>query len=295
MPIHYYIEQYFEHDPKARISGIEVKNPPLDKRPKVFRVEEKLVDVGTRHVPIRIYTPNNQKAHPLFIFFHGGRFIVGGLEAHDVSCRMICSLSDHKVIAVDYSERPLKDLFYDCYFVTKWVIDHAEQLGGIPHQVSIGGPSFGAFLATSIALQFAISEQYPIYKQILHYPIVDLNHHIHNSNHISRMLFNGKYGIDLGRIQNFLDHRVSYSPLRCKQELLENMPKTLLFVAEYDPLCDEGEAYALKLRKSGVKVKLVRFDGNVHGFLQSFPGSPDYMRGYEITAEFLLEEGNGLA
>lgn len=69
---------------------------------------------------------------------------------------------------------------------------------------------------------------------------------------------------------------------------LAQMPPTLIFVSEYDPLCDEGEYFAEILKNTGVDVKLVRFDGNVHGFMQSFPGSPDYMRGYEITAEFLL-------
>lgn len=291
MPIHHYIEQHFQKYPHSRTTGIEVKNPPLEKRPKVLCIEENIVKINTTEIPIRIYSPNNEKYHPLFIFFHGGNFIPGGLDAHDVSCRLICSLSKYKVIAVNYSSSNGVDdeLLTNCHSVTQWIIENAEQLGGLSDQIAIGGPSIGAFIATNIALHSAVSDQFQIMKQILHYPIIELNDEVKSSPHISRALFNGKYGIDITLCPiNIIDNNFpSSSPIYSPKEHLSKLPKTLIFIAEYDPLFDEGERYAEKLKSAGVDVKLVRFDGNIHGFMQSFPGSPDYMRGYEITAEFL--------
>ncbi|NLY81112.1 MAG: alpha/beta hydrolase [Lysinibacillus sp.] len=295
MPIHLYIEQYFQQHPAARKTGIGVKNPPLEKRPKVFHIENKLVNVGNTQVPIRIYTPNEDKNHPLFIFFHGGNFIPGGLESHDVSCRMISSVTGYKVIAVDYCSKGTDEklMLNHCYFVTNWIIENVKQLGGLSDHIAIGGPSVGAHFATTIVLDFIMKGKFPFFKQILHYPILQFDHDVRNSPHISRALFNGKYGIDLTLhpldLSNLKNASLSYyAPLYAKKEHLAKMPKTLIFIAEYDPLFDEGELYAEKLKKAGVEVKLVRFDGNIHGFLQNFPGSPDYMRGYDITAEFLM-------
>lgn len=290
MPIHHYIEQYFQYNPHSRTNGIEVKNPPLCKRPKVHSIEEKFIKMDTKKIPIRIYSPNDEKIHPILIFFHGGNFIPGGLEAHDVSCRLISSLSNYKVIAVDYcSTTEIYDnkLLKKCHFVTKWIFNNAEQLGGHPQQIAIGGPSIGAKIATSIALRSTIDGDLQFKKQILHYPIVELNNEVKTSPHISRALFNGKYGIDLTLCPINIDDFSYTSPLNLQKEQLAKMPKTLIFIAEYDPLFDEGERYAEKLKSAGVEVRLVRFDGNIHGFMQSFPGSPDFMRGYEITAEFL--------
>lgn len=294
MPIHLYIEQYFQQHPDARKTGIKVKNPPLEKRPKVFQVEDRIVQVGNSEIPIRIYTPNEAEKHPIFIFFPGGDFIPGGVESHDVSCRMICSLTGYKVIAVDYDTNSDEaSMLQCCYNVTKWIIEHVEKLGGHSDHIAIGGPSLGAHFAISIVLDFTIQQNFQFKKQVLHYPIIQLDQHIKNSPHISRMLFNGKYGIDLTlhslNISNLEDTSISYyAPLHTNNMYLAQMPPTLIFVSEYDPLCDEGEYFAEILKNTGVDVKLVRFDGNVHGFMQSFPGSPDYMRGYEITAEFLL-------
>lgn len=292
MPIHLYIEQYFQQYPKARKTGIEVKNPPLEKRPKVFNVEDRLVSIGNMQVPIRIYEPNGKKRHPILIFLHGGTFIPGGVESHDVSCRLICSLSGFKVVAVDYcTNENASNMFRQCDVVAKWIVDHAEELGGLSEEMAIGGPSIGAHFAARIVLNFIIQGDFRFKKQILFYPIIDFNDQVKNSPHFSRMLFNGKYGLDLTMHSlNFSEHDTSisyYAPLYENNKYLTQIPPTLILTAEYDPLCDEGEHYAETLRKAGADVRLVRFDGNVHGFMQNFPGSPDYMRGYDITAEFL--------
>lgn len=288
MPLHHYIEQYFKEHPEERITGVCVKNPPIEKRPKVARIEDKQLSLKTKDIPIRIYMPNEEESQPVMIFFHGGDFVSGGLETHDVSCRMIASLSGYKVIAVGYtipSVSTIESVLDDCYSITQFII---EQM--IPqestHQIAIGGPSIGAFIATFISYQCQSSKNHRINKQILFYPVVELTKEIKESPFQSRLLFNGKYGLDITTCH--LMNESTFPFLKEKKQLTE-MPETLIFTAEYDPLCDEGEWYAGQLKQAGVKVKHMRFDGNIHGFMQSFPGSPDYMRGYEITTEFLLD------
>ncbi|QBK26215.1 alpha/beta hydrolase [Ureibacillus thermophilus] len=291
MPIHLYIEQYFQAHPEARKRGIEIKNPPIEKRPKVWKVEEKLVSAGTLQIPIRIYIPNEEEKHPLFIFFHGGTFIPGGVESHDVSCRMICSLTGYKVIAIDYTTESESQSFQQCDGAVKWIMKHAESLGVLSDEIAIGGSSIGAHFAINIVLNFICQGIVPFKKQVLYYPIIEWDDQVKTSPHISRMLFNGKYGLDLTMHSIYLSPSISYyAPLYENNNDLAQMPPTLIFTAEYDPLCDEGDQFAEELRKIGVDVKYVRFDGNVHGFMQNFPGSPDYMRGHDITAAFLAFE-----
>ncbi|HWK22340.1 MAG TPA: alpha/beta hydrolase [Ureibacillus sp.] len=299
MPLHHYIEQYFQQNFDARKEGIPFENPPLEKRPKVLSVEDSAVDVSTHQIPIRIYTPDDKvEYYPLFVFFHGGGFINGSIESHDVSCRLLCQLSGYKVISVDYrltEEHPAPAALEDCYTVTKWVVDNASELRGQKEEVVVGGPSAGGNLATVVALKSIMTQDFQLAKQVLHYPILDIDVKIKESEFQSRDLYNAKYGMDITTSQAYLLHDKQdgepyISPLSVDKKILSQMPKTLIFTAEYDPLCDEGELYAEKLKEAGADVKLVRFDGGIHGFMQNFPGSPDYMRGYDITSEFLINE-----
>lgn len=297
MPLHHYIEQYFQNNPQARQLGVPVENPPIDKRPKVLNIEELEVDLKTHKIPIRIYTPEEKPPYPLYIYFHGGEYMQGNLETDDVSCRLISSLSGVKVIAVDYrlaSTQPAPAAFHDCYNVTKWVVEHAKQLDGDVKKIMIGGASGGGNLATVVVLKSIVTGDFRLAKQVLHYPAIDLHDDkIKGSEYQSRMLYNARYGLDIAKGHDSLKHEdpdslLFLSPIHADTTLLAQMPQTLIFTAEYDPLCDEGEIYAEKLKEAGVDVKLVRFDGDIHGFMQRFPGSPDYMRGYDITSEFLI-------
>lgn len=296
MPLHHYIEQHFQKHPENRNKGIPIECPPIEKRPKVLNVEENLVESNSYQIPIRIYTPEIEEDYfPLFVFFHGGGYIPGNLDSHDISCRLLSSLSGYKVISVDYRlspEHPAPSAFQDCYTATKWVVEHANELGGRTDEIVVGGPSAGGYLATVVALRSIISGDFQLSKQVLYYPVMDLDEKIKGSEYQSRALYNGKYGLDITMCKSNLIHEIQdgtpyNSPIFTDKKHLAKMPKTLVFTAEYDPLCDEGELYAEKLQEAGVQVRLVRFDGSIHGFMQSFPGSPDYMRGYDITDEFL--------
>lgn len=289
MPLHHYIEQYFQQHPESRSKGISIENSPLEKRPKIFKVEDSNVKTAPQ-IPIRIYTPSEEKNYPLLIFFHGGDLLQGNLETHDVSCRLISTLSGYKVIAVDYQNTSAQ--FSDSYIVTKWIVEHAEEYKGKSIDIAIGGASIGANLAAAIVLKSIKTGDFKLSKQILYYPITDINNQIKGSEYQSRELYNAKYGLDISNAENLSlyneNEETDYiSPIKTSKKYLTKMPKTLVFTAEYDPLCDEGELYAQRLKEAGVEVRLVRFDGNIHGFMQSFPGSPDYMRGYDITTEFL--------
>lgn len=293
MPLHHYIEQYFQQHPQTRSKGISLENYPLEKRPKILKVENSNVEAAPQ-IPIRIYTPSEEENYPLFIFFHGGDFLQGNLETHDVSCRLISTLSGYKVIAVEY-QAASSAIFSNSYLVTKWIVEHAKEYKGKSTNIAIGGASIGANLAAAIVLKSIKTGDFKLSKQILHYPITDISNQIKGSEYQSRELYNAKYGLDISTVENLSlydkDEEIDYiSPIKTDKKYLTKMPKTLIFTAEYDPLCDEGELYAERLKKAGVEVRLVRFDGNIHGFMQSFPGSPDYMRGYDITTEFLTDD-----
>ncbi len=291
MPLHHYIEQYFQQHPETRSKGIPIENPPLEKRPKVLKIEEHTINTNSHQVPIRIYTPSQEEIYPLIIYFHGGDLLQGSLETHDVSCRLLSSLSGYKVLAIDYLNAS-PTILESCYMATKWIVEHANEYNGKSTDIAIGGASIGANLATAIVLKSIKTGEFHLAKQVLHYPITDINNQIKGSKYQSRELYNGKYGLDISNVEAFSlydeQEEIDYvSPIKTDQQLLAKMPKTLIFTTEYDPLCDEGELYAEKIKEAGVEVRLVRFDGGIHGFMQSFPGSPDYMRGYDITTEFL--------
>lgn len=291
MPLHLYIDNYFQKNIHARQQGVTIEILPLEKLPKVEKVENEVIDIGSTKMPIRIYTPDplekEEKHYPLLIFFHGGHFIQGGIESHDVSCRLLSSLSGYKVIAVDYFlNQQLASTFNDCYTMTKWVFENAHELEGKQSDIAIAGASLGATIATIITFHSIKTSEFKLKKQVLYYPLIDVKDEIEQSKFQSRKLYNGKYGLDI-TYGNSIEPSLTVLPLFEERSLLGEMPGTLLFTAEYDPLCDEGELYAEQLNQAGTNVKHVHFDGNIHGFMQYFPGSPDYMRGYQMTSEFL--------
>lgn len=296
MPIHSYILKYFEEHPKDRTDGISQENPPNERRPSIHKIEDQVLKFDEYSLPIRIYTPNLQEHYSLLVFFHEGRFMNGNLEASDVPCRMISSFSGYKIIAIDYQPdlNNFLSTFDMCYKATKSIVQQAEKWNSSEINISICGGSIGGTIATLLTVESIKTNDFKINKQILFYPITDFNNKIEDSDFLSRKMYNGKYGIDLKNLNGLIQSNLN-SPLSIENSILAKMPNTLIYSAEYDPFSDEGESYADKMKTAGANVKLVRFDGNIHGFMQSFPGSPDFMRGFEVTTEFLANEEEVLA
>ena len=237
----------------------------------VARVEDRSIPGPTREIPIRIYTPGGNGPFPVLVFFHGGGFVTGGLETHDATCRKLTNAAGCIVIAVDYClapEQKFPAAPEECYAVTRWVAEAAATLGIDPGRLAVGGDSAGGNLAAVVALMARDRGGPDLAYQLLVYPIT-------NHDFESRSYHENANGYLLSRNlmiwfwKHYLKHESEgesplASPLRAED--LGGLPPALLITAEFDPLRDEGEAYAERLRRAGVAIRSTRYDGMFHGF-----------------------------
>lgn len=228
----------------------------------------------------RVYRPDVDGAVPTMAFFHGGGFVIGDIETHDDQARLICRDGEMVVVSVDYRlapEHPFPAGFEDCLAATRWVAANVADLGGDAEKVVVGGDSAGGNLSAGVAL--AVRESGPkLAAQFLIYPGVDFDP---EADYPSRpenaegyfltaedmLWFGGQYipdGVDPA------DPRLS--PIKAAD--LTGAPPAVVGVAEFDPLRDEGLAYAKALADSGVEVKVRRYDGMIHGFFGFTTYSP---------------------
>ena len=219
----------------------------------------------------RLYVPAGAPTvGPLLLFLHGGGWVLGDLESHDPVCRFLAEQARVRVLAVDYRrapEHPFPAAYDDCLAGFRWVVDHAAELGADPRRLAVGGDSAGGTLAAAVAIA-AAREGLPLAFQLLVYPGTDMR-----GGTGSREAFTG-----LVLDQTFMDlATASYLPRPqdlvdpCASPLLADIPDGLapayVATAGFDPLRDEGEAYARRLADAGVEVELQRFPDQLHGFL----------------------------
>jgi acetyl esterase len=280
-------------DPQARmlldqIAGMGM--PPLDSLPvpqaresvttlatmsgepePVARVENRAVPGPAGDIPVRVYTPAGSGPFPVLVFFHGGGWVICNLDTHDGICRKLTNAAGCVVVSVDYRLAPEHRFpapVEDAYAATRWVAANAAALGGDPARVAIGGDSAGGNLTAVAALMARDRGGPALVFQLLVYPVTDAPDGTasYRDNADGYFLtadtmrwYWGHYvGADTG-------NRHPYAcPLRASD--LRGLPPALVITAEYDPLRDEGEAYAARLREAGVPVTLSRYDGMIHAF-----------------------------
>ena len=236
----------------------------------VHSVEDLMIDGPAGAIPVRIYRPSAAPA-PVHVHFHGGGWVIGDLDTHDRDCREICVGADCIVVAVDYRLAP-EHIFpaapEDCYAALCWASANLDSLCALPGAVSVGGDSAGGNLAAAVALMARDRNGPAIAMQLLIYPVTDAT------------MESGSYrdnadGYLLSRTMMswFWDHYCPDLALRADPlaspvaaEDLAGLPPALVMTAEFDPLRDEGEAYAERLIAAGVEVEVRRFDGLIHGF-----------------------------
>jgi acetyl esterase len=243
------------------------------KETPVGKIENRKIPGPAGEIPVRIYTPLDAKADvlPGLVFFHGGGFVIGDLETHDDLCRCLANGSGCRVVSVDYRlapEFPFPAAVEDCYAATKYVAGHASEFGIDPARLAISGDSAGGNLAAVVSL--LAKEQGPkIGFQLLIYPVTQLG-----QPDLPSMKENAKgYFLERESMAWFTrmycpdashhgDARMS--PLLAKD--LSGLPPAYVVTAGFDPLRDEGKAYADKLDAAGVPVTYVNYPGMIHGF-----------------------------
>ncbi|OBI08454.1 lipase [Mycolicibacter heraklionensis] len=228
-------------------------------------------------IPARHYRPVGGGAKCLLVFYHGGGFVIGNLDSHDPICRLTCRDADVAVLSIDYRlapEHPAPAAFDDALAAFRWAYDHAAELGGIPGRVAVGGDSAGGNLAAAVALRSRDDSGPAPILQWLIYPVTDCTAQTRSRTLYGDGFLLTKHDIDwftdqyVGRSQvDPTDPRVS--PLLAGD--LSGLPPALVAVAGFDPLHDEGEAFAAALREAGVVVDLRRMPSLTHAFINLFP------------------------
>ncbi len=226
-------------------------------------------------IPARLYRPLGSApnaALPALIYFHGGGWVIGDLDTHDVVCRQIANGSGAAVVSVDYRlapEHKFPAAVEDAIAATAWIAAHGATLGIDTARLAVGGDSAGGNLAAVVALDARDRNGPKLIQQTLIYPATEstMSHPSHERFAEGLLLtrptmkwFLGHY---LRGAEDLADWRVS--PLRATS--LADLPPALVLTAGYDPLCDEGEDYAARLAAAGVPVTRVRVEGVIHGFL----------------------------
>jgi acetyl esterase len=205
------------------------------------------------------------------VFFHGGGFVVGDIDTHDATCRGLAKAAHCIVVSVDYRlapEHPFPAAPEDCYAATVWVADNAASLGGDGARLAVGGDSAGGNLAAVVALMARDRGGPALAHQLLIYPVIDHNFdtasYVENGRGylLSREMMMWFWGLYL---EDASDGSNPYaSPIRAED--LSGLAAATIISAEFDPLRDEGEAYARRLGDADVAVTARRYDGMVHGF-----------------------------
>jgi len=235
-------------------------------------VTDILASHGELQVPVRLYRDSDDVL-PALIFFHGGGFVMGGLEGYyDPLCRRIAREAGCAVIAVDYRLAPEHKYPAgpdDCYAVLEWTAANHAALGIDAGRTVVAGPSAGGNLAAVTAIRARDRSGPTLAGPVLFYPVVD---HYSRVTH-SYQAFSDGYHLTRDDMVWFWDQYlpegmgVPTDAVPLQAETLGQLPPTLLVTAEFDPLRDEGEAFAQRLTDHGVAVDLVRLDGSIHGFL----------------------------
>jgi acetyl esterase len=229
-------------------------------------------DVPVGDLPGRLYVPTGAPTPgPLLVFFHGGGWVSGDLDTHDPACRFLAERSGVRLLAVDYRlapEHPFPAAYDDALAAYRWVVAHAGDLGADAARLGVGGDSAGGALSAATAIA-AAREGLPLARQLLIYPGTDLTADTESGRLFGEGLFLTTRYMDLAKAA-YAPDRATWSTPEASPLLAEVPPglaPAYVVTAGFDPLRDEGEAYARKLADAGVEVELRRFPDQIHGFL----------------------------
>lgn len=223
-------------------------------------------------LPIRVYVPDGNGTFPVLLWAHGGGFILGNLRSHDPTCRILTNETKHVVVSVDYRlapENPFPHPLRDFYQAIEWVVDNAEMIRADPGRVSIGGQSAGGNLTAAAALMAQNRDRIEdINHQVLIYPVTDFINEYDSMSENSEGYYlstaNSKWYKEQ-YIKHKLDAHHPYVSMMLAPDL-SDLPSATVVTAGFDPLRDEGIAYAERLEAEGIAVHHEHYPDMIHGF-----------------------------
>lgn len=279
---------------EARAASAASRVKPETPEP-VARVEDLSIPGPAGEIPVRLYSPDPREQLPTVVYFHGGGWVLGDLDSHDPLCRALANRAGAAVVSVDYRlapEHKYPAAAEDAYAVALWLNQHATEWGADPTRIAVCGDSAGGNLAAVAALMARDRGGPELRAQALIYPVTNCDFEVESYR------ANGDGSMELSEdgmrwfwrcyTRSPAEAAEPYaSPLRA--DTLIGLPPALVITADYDPLRDEGEAYAARLERSGVPTELVRYDGVIHGFVGQLAAFPEGRQAVDRIAAFLRE------
>lgn len=287
MPVHPQVAQFLDEISKVDLPPFEemtvefirsTLTPSPDPHLPAKQIENLYIPVEGAEIEARVYTPENHLESspdnwPALIYYHGGGWVIGTLDAYDGLCQDLAGTAQCKVISVDYRmapECPYPVPFQDAWTAAKWVADHAHELYLDPNRIAIGGDSAGGNLATAVALKARESESLQLFYQLLVYPVTNYYFDTESYHKYATNYFLTRKAMEWFWDQYLPDEaagrEIFASPLRCKD--LSGLPDALVITAGYDPLYSEVLQYVEQMQKSKVKVEHINFEDMIHGFFR---------------------------
>lgn len=272
---------------------VQIINPPKE---KTYKMLDNRIMVENREIPVRVFIPKERSSNKLLIYFHGGGWVTGNIDSYTNVCANLANETGYTVVSVDYRlapEHPFPQGVEDCYYATREIFMNLDYFNCKQCDITLVGDSAGGNLAAVVSLMARDRGEFLPGKQILIYPATNYDHSAKSP--YKSVIENGTdYVMTSKRIQDYMDlyvpnelDRLSPYVAPILESNLTNQPKTLILTAEYDPLRDEGEAYGLRLRKSGNDVKIYRINDALHGFLSNPLNTEDVTVTHDLIRKFL--------
>ncbi|MFF5400602.1 alpha/beta hydrolase [Peribacillus butanolivorans] len=263
----------------ALAPSVEVELAPLSK------IYNRLIPIGQdTEINVRIYTPMGEGPFPIFVYYHGGGWVLGDLETSDATCRMLANRTGRVVVSVDYRLAPEYKFpvpVEDSFASLKWVSENGSEINGNASNIVVGGDSAGGNLATVVSLISKEQNGPAIAAQVLIYPVTSLSYDTK-----SYLEFQKGYGMDRDLMIWFGNHYTNNDEDRHHKYVapllvadVRDLPPAFVITAENDVLRDEGLAYAELLKKAGVKVDTICEQGLVHGYFTNMVIFPERIKG----------------
>ncbi len=237
----------------------------------VKKVEEFVVPGYQEQIALRVYTPEVAGPLPVLLYIHGGGWVLLNLDTHDSLCRQIANLASCQVVSVGYHlapENKFPEPLEDCWAALRWVGENIAGLGGDPQRIAVGGDSAGGNLSAALTLLAREREPGRILYQLLIYPVTDIT----NFERESYKTLGQDFGLTREDMIWFAEQYTHseaergnplVSPLRADD--LQDLPPAHVVTTGFDPLRDEGQEYALRLKQAGVPVTEICYQDQIHG------------------------------